>query len=63
MEQVLHTLPKHTSLSHMWSRYCLPFPNTRVSPTCGAGTVDPTGTYDLVPHVEQELHTLPERTS
>ena len=42
----------------MWSRCCLPFRNTRVSPTCGACTVYPTGTKDLVPHVEQELHTI-----
>ena len=63
VKHVLLTLPEHTSKSLMWSRYCLPFRNTRVSRTCGAGTVYPTGAYDLVPHVEQVLHALPKRTS
>ena len=47
----------------MWSRYCLPFWNTRVSPTREAGTAYPSGTQELVPHVEQVLRTLSEHMS
>jgi hypothetical protein len=85
----------------MWSRYCLSFRNTVVSPTCGAvsstcsicgtnscvleglavpapqvgltrvfrkdnheaGTAYPSGTQELVPHLEQVLRTLSEHMS
>ena len=47
----------------MWSRYCLSFRNTVVSPTCGEGTAYPFGTHELVPHVKQVLLILPEHTS
>lgn len=55
VEQVLFTLPEHTSQSYIRSRYCLPFRNTRISPTCGADTAYSFGTHELVPHVEEVL--------
>ena len=47
----------------MWSRYCVPYWNTRVSPSREAGTAYPSRTHELVPHVEQVQYSVSEHMS